>query len=48
MKKYKKLIRETNPFREVKTKYDEKKYIQWVNAFEPIKTKKSKSKKYYD
>ena len=53
----KKARRETNPFKEVKPKFDEKKYIRWVDPYSAINQGKLgssqswkliKPKKYYD
>lgn len=57
MKKNKKPPCETNPFKEAKPKYYERKYIKWVNPFTPINQGKLgssqswrlvKPKRYYD
>ena len=51
----KKTRRETNPFKEVKPKFDERKYIKWVDPYSAInlgklghsQVFKKKSKTYY-
>ena len=57
MKKNKKPPCETNPFKEVKPTFNERKYIRWVDPFTPINQGKlgssqswrlAKPKRYYD
>ena len=53
----KKARRETNPFKEVQPKFDERKYISWAGPYQPINHgklghsqafKQKKPKTYYD
>ena len=57
MKKNKKPPCETNPFKEVKPTFNERKYIRWVDPFRPINHgklghsqvfKQKKPKTYYE
>jgi hypothetical protein len=57
MKKNKKPPCETNPFKEVQPKFDERKYISWADPYQPINHgklghsqafKQKKPKTYYD
>jgi hypothetical protein len=57
MKKNKKSPCETNPFKEVKPRFNERKYVRWVDPFQPINHgklghsqvfKQKKPKTYYE